>query len=79
MTTKLELQQLIVAYNSILGEPYLDENNVQHPPKVTEMDNVTLLRNCHPSFRGDYAHRLFQEKSITADEAKEFTTVVTKR
>jgi len=76
MTTRQELEQAIVATNTSLGLPYVDKDNNTHPPKVLEMSLVELLRNVHPMYRVDFAHKLLQEKAISMEEAKEFTTVM---
>lgn len=70
--TRKELERLVIAGNSPLGQPYVDENNQMHPPKVTEMDPIILLRNLHPSLRAEYARRLAQEKIIKEKDVHEF-------
>ena len=60
MKTRSELICDVLSVNTTLKET------------VKDMDNITLLRNCHPSYRGDYAMRLWKEGKITQEETKEF-------
>ena len=76
MTTLEEIRVNVAAVNTPLGKPYLDKDNVEHPAKVLEMTPVLLLRHCHPSFRSEWAHRLYKEEVITEEQAREFTKIV---
>lgn len=40
--------------------------------RVKSMSNVTLLRNCHPSLREDYARKMLEEGLISKFESQEF-------
>jgi hypothetical protein len=39
---------------------------------VSQMDNVVLLRNCHPLYRPGIAFKMLQEKMITQEQSHEF-------
>jgi hypothetical protein len=41
--------------------------------EVTKMDLISLLRNCHPLYRHDYAKLLYHDGLITENQLKEFT------
>lgn len=56
-----ELESAVISVNA----PLKDE--------VKNMSLVTLLRNCHPIYRADYARLLHQNGQITKDEMEEFT------
>lgn len=72
MTTRKEIENLVAGCNKPLGQPYLDKDENEHPPKVTEMPIIELLRNLHPLYRTEYARRLQRENVITEHEAHEF-------
>jgi hypothetical protein len=61
MNTREEIESNVCAVNSVLKE------------KVRQMPIIELLRNAHPAWRSDYAHRLFAQNIITKEEAQEFT------
>lgn len=61
MTVRKELERWVVAMNKNLREV------------VADMDIIILLRNCTPSYRSDFALRLYREKVITLEQAKEFS------
>lgn len=67
MSTRREIELLVVAHNKPLRE------------SVVEMNIIILLRNLHPSFRPDYASRLMREGVITEAQAVEFTKIVGRR
>lgn len=56
-----QLESAVISVNA----PLKDE--------VKRMDLITLLRNCHPLYRTDYARILRQNEQITEDQLKEFT------
>jgi hypothetical protein len=64
MSIRTELESNVVSVNNVLKD------------KVHEMDYIELLRNSHPSYRSDFAHRLFSQKLISEAQAKEFTVTV---
>ncbi len=61
MNTRKELESFVVSTNKFLREV------------VSQMDLITLLRNCHPMYRSDFAYALLRQNLITTTEAKEFT------
>ena len=63
-TLRRELEETVCAWNTILKDA------------VKTMDNIILLRNCHPSLRADMAYQLKDAGMITKDELTEFTKPV---
>ena len=55
-----ELECYVIAWNTVLKKA------------VKTMDIITLLRNAHPSYRGDFARKLEEARYITPVEAREF-------
>ena len=55
-----EMECFVTACNNVLRET------------VGSMDWLILLRNIHPAYRADYARKLYDNKEITKDEAREF-------
>ena len=64
MMTLHTLRVTVIATNKMLREA------------VNEMNPIILLRNVHPTYRGDFASRLYHEEVITKDEAHEFVRIV---
>lgn len=62
--TRKLLEQYVIAWNIYLKDV------------VSKMDLITLLRNSHPAYRGNFAMTLWNEKQISKDECKEFVTIV---
>lgn len=58
--TRKELEICVCSTNTVLR------------PEVSEMSLITLLRNCHPSFAGYFAAKLFEEGELTDRRAGEF-------
>ena len=63
MTRKL-LEDYVIAWNTSLREV------------VSQMSPVILLRNAHPTYRGNFASKLLDEGILTKIEANEFVTTV---
>jgi hypothetical protein len=61
MTIRCELERFVVSTNSVLKEV------------VQLMDDIILLRNCHPMYRYDFALRLYRSEVITKEQCQEFT------
>lgn len=57
MTTRQNLIQCIQSTNRCLTQDHLEQQ-----------DNIALLRNVHPLYRGDYAKKLYDERQITKQE-----------
>jgi len=57
------LKQSVLAVNKILKD------------RVETMGTIELLRNTHPTYRGDYARDLYKEKRITKEETLLFIKV----
>jgi hypothetical protein len=62
-----ELECYVIAWNTCLKEA------------VKSMDFVTLLRNAHPAYRGNFASSLKDIGAITPFEASEFIKIVGQR
>ena len=63
-TTKQQLVSYTIAWNTALREV------------ASSMDLITLLRNCHPAYRGNFALTLVNEKQISKEAGKEFIKIV---
>jgi len=74
------MRRIIKIMNSIRQELEISVISTNRVLKdaVKSMDYIQLLRNVHPLYRPDYAHRLFKEGIITVDETKEFTKIIGK-
>jgi len=55
-----ELERCVIAFNVCLKDV------------VQSMNIIILLRNCHPSYRADYAYKLLDAKLIKPDDVHEF-------
>jgi len=58
-----ELEFYVAAHNKILSDA------------VKTMGPITLLRNAHPIYRGDFALALKNEGIISKEEAQEFVKI----
>lgn len=61
MTVRQELERWVGAENKHLQSV------------VADMTSIILLRNCTPTYRGDFALRMYRAKLITLEETREFT------
>ena len=59
--TRTQLESAVIGVNK-----YLE-------PVVKDMDLVSLLRDCHPLYRADYARELHREGLLTKEELEKFT------
>ena len=57
-------------------EAYVYAWNTHLKDAIPAMDEITLLRNAHPSYRPDFASKLRDAKVITTDQAREFIKIV---
>lgn len=64
MTTRQEIESNVRSVNTVLVE------------KIPTMSLIELLRNCHPSYRGEWAYRLYKEQKLTKEEAREFVKIL---
>ena len=63
LSIRTELENFVIAYNKVLKDV------------VSTMPILILLRNTHPSIRGDYSYRFKEIGLLTAEEIKEFTAI----
>ena len=63
-TLRRVMEHSVIAHNKMLREV------------VSTMENIILLRNMHPLYRGDYAMLAYKNGIITAEQAREFTKIV---